>query len=161
MDTTGTRRRRSPRLAAVGAGVLMLLGAGAMPAAANHEITIGETWYSDGTTFKSASHGQTVTLVATNVDGGGVYGGVYAGYEYQLVVGTHHREYDSHGNLVVDIPCYDNRHPFGGLRTPSRGYISDTPIVINTNDLSPGTWEVCFFSQPWDTVTTPVTLVVT
>ncbi len=112
------------------------------PTTGQAAVVSGTSFYSDGTTSKTAINGTTVTVRA---------GGAYPNVPYQLVAGTNAGNPGSActSNITILNP---------NIVTPgSTGIISNT---IGTVNLTGGTWQVCFRNTTGQTVTSPVTLIV-
>ena len=165
MKTTGGARSKTggqaagrPVRALMAAGAMLVVFlAGATPAGAEHEYTIGQTYYSDGTTAKTATPGTVLTINASL--GGraiGIDGGVNPDRYWFVTVGKPF--YTSAGKYIA---CYD------GYRFVDRvpHYTGPGNTIPNSNFTVPtwlasGQWEVCFYSQPFELVTGPVLLTV-
>lgn len=152
------RRGRTLHLVALLA-VSVWLVIGAAPVGAVHEITVGQTYYSDGTTAKTAARGTTLTIYATGIRPLGVYGGVTDPNPWWVTVGQR--------DTVNDIPCYipppSRPQPafVDGVDHYKVGRVIPNSDFVVPSWLPSGTWEVCFYSQPtYDEVTAPVYLTV-
>lgn len=135
------------------AAVSLWLVTGATPAGADHEITVGQTYYSDGTTAKTAPRGTTLTIYATGVRyrASGVWGGV-VDYDWLVTVGQR--------DPATGIPCYLNHQFVDWVPHQREGTVIPNASFVVPSWLGSGTWEVCFYSQPYDYVTAPVYLTV-
>lgn len=140
----------------------------AVPALATHEVTVGHTFYSDGTTAKTAAVGSTLTVNATGVPLGpscssgrgvcGVDGGLVEGpvIDYWLItVGKHYLQDGK------DIPCYDGFQYVDNVprHAQANGTIPNASFTVPSG-LTPGQWEVCFYAQPLNYVTAAAHLMV-
>lgn len=165
MTTDRLRRFSRVRIPVAGAAVaLAVVMMSAAPALATHEITEGQTFYSDGTTAKATTVGSTLTVNATGVPFGascnsgrracGVDGGIPTDpyIAYWLITVGHHYTLDG-----KDIPCYDG---FQFVDNVPR-YVQADHTIPNSSftvpSLASGQWEVCFYSQPFNIVTAAAT----
>ena len=157
MTATGGMRRRGPTRGLVALAVACAwLATTTSPAGATHEVTVGQTRYSDGTTAKVASPGTTLTINASGLPrrASGVDGGVVDRY-WLVTIG---QRYTDGGN---NIPCYRGFRFVDNVpyyQEPG-GTIPNASFTV-PSWVGPGQWEVCFYSQPFEYVTAPVLLTV-
>ena len=169
MITTQAKRLQRGRIPATGgAVVLAVLMMTASPALATHEITTGQTHYSDGTMAKTAAVGSNLTVNATAVPLGascnsgrgvcGVDGGIPGQSfidHWRITVGKH---YTQDGK---DIPCYDGFQYVDNVPryVQANGTIPNSSFSVPSG-LAPGQWEVCFYADPLNYVTAAAQLTV-
>lgn len=152
-ESSGLSLSRRVRGLVALAAVSLWLVSGMSPAGAVHERTVGQTYYSDGTTAKTATRGTTLTIYATGVSyrANGVDGGVFD-YDWLVTVGKRDTTYN--------IPCYNPHYFVDGVAHQREGTVIPNASFEVPSWLPSGTWEVCFYSQPYDYVTAPVYLAV-